>query len=270
MKELVKHAAAKTGMGPLLYRLYGWFRHLSPRRILSNRRIRRQGAPDGLPIPPDHLIFLTSATRGVEWFLRSGRAAADSIREVMERIGHPVEELDQILDFGCGCGRVLRNWHDLDGPKLKGCDYNLRSVQWVSTNLSFVDVTANDLRPPLPYDSGRFDLVYALSVMTHLTESLQQAWIQELHRVIRPRGFLIITTHGDGHAAELTTPEQDRYLEGNLVVRDDPFAGTNICAAYHPEPYVRNVLARNFDVVAFYPEGAVGNPHQDLYLLRKQ
>ena len=44
--------------------------------------------------------------------------------------------------------------------------------------------------------------------------------------------------------------------------------GQNNCAAFHPETYVRNVLPRDFDVVDFVPQGALGNPKQDAWLLR--
>ena len=42
-----------------------------------------------------------------------------------------------------------------------------------------------------------------------------------------------------------------------------------MCGAYHPEIYVRERLARGFQVVEFVPEGAAGNPYQDAYLLRR-
>ncbi len=268
--ERAKRVAIRTGAGPALYRLYSWLKNLSTGQVLANRRIRREGAPDGLPIPPAHLIFLVAATRNVEWFLRSGSAAADSIRAVMAEAGTPLEELDRILDFGCGCGRVLRHWEGLDGPAVEGCDYNPKLVRWITANLSFAEATTNRLQPPLPYDADRFDLVYALSVFTHLDESLHHTWMSELRRVVRPGGFLIITTHGDRHAADLSPEERERYDRGSLVVRNNPFVGTNMCAAYHPERYVREVLAGDMDVLAFRPEGAAGNPHQDLWLLRNR
>lgn len=152
---------------------------------------------------------------------------------------------------------------------MHGCDYNRALVRWTSENLPFANVTTNEIAPPLPYGPDSFELVYALSVFTHLTESLQHEWMEELHRVIRDLGYLIISTHGDRHATNLTSLEKDRYHAGQLVVRDDLFVGSNICAAYHPEQYVREELSRGFEVVAFLPEGAKGNPRQDLYLLQK-
>lgn len=266
--EWLERMAGRTGVGPVLYRIYSWLRNLSVRQALTNRRIRREGAPDGLPIPPAHLIFLVSGTRNVEWFLRSGRAAADSIRNVTDQNGVRLPEMDRILDFGCGCGRVLRYWKDLDGPAVEGCDSNPKLIRWVSAKLPFADAKTNSIHPPLPYEDDRFDMLYALSVFTHLDASLQHPWMQELQRVVRPRGYLIITTHGDRHAGALNGKERERYDEGHLVVRGLPFVGTNMCAAYHPERYVHQVLAQEMDVVAFEPEGAAGNPHQDLYLLR--
>ena len=66
-----------------------------------------------------------------------------------------------------------------------------------------------------------------------------------------------------------TADERSRFESGGLVVRWESVAGTNLCSAFHPEAYARGPLAVGFDVVAFEREGARGNPHQDLVLLRK-
>ena len=47
------------------------------------------------------------------------------------------------------------------------------------------------------------------------------------------------------------------------------FLGENLCITYHPEAAMRALFATGFEVVAFLPEGAKGNPSQDLWLLRK-
>jgi SAM-dependent methyltransferase len=233
-----------------------------------NARYWRRGAPDGLPLPPARLIGLVTGTPDVEWFLLGGERAAESIRAALARNGIDPARLHAILDFGCGLGRVLRHLKDLPAER-HGADLNPRLIAWCQRRLGVGRFVVNGLRPPLPYPDGRFDLVYALSVFTHLPEDLQRPWIEELARVLAPGGHLLITTHGARYREELTPDERRRFDAGALVLRNDDAAGLNVCGAYHPEAYVRGTLARGLEVVDFVPEGARGNPHQDLYLIGK-
>ena len=63
--------------------------------------------------------------------------------------------------------------------------------------------------------------------------------------------------------------QRERFERGELVVRWAEIAGTNLCSAYHPERYLRETFADGFELVELVPEGALGNPTQDLVLLRK-
>jgi SAM-dependent methyltransferase len=127
----------------------------------------------------------------------------------------------------------------------------------------------NASKPPLSFESAQFGLVYALSVFTHLPADLQDLWMNELRRVLRPGGYLVFTTHGSHYLPQLEEHERKRFLAGQVVVRSNDRPGSNYCGAYHPETYVRQHLARGFAVVDFVPEGAIGNPRQDLWLLRR-
>jgi glycosyltransferase involved in cell wall biosynthesis/SAM-dependent methyltransferase len=241
-----------------------------PRTVLSNARYRRRGAPDGLPVPPADLVFLVAGTTSISWFLQGGALAAETIREAMARRGVAIEELGAILDFGCGCGRVLRHWNDLPRGRVFGTDYSPKLIEWCRQNLPFADVGTNHLEPPLAYGDSSFDLVYAFSVLTHLTHELQVPWLRELSRIIRPGGHLLISTHGEAYAARLSPDESKRFAAGELVVKNNLNApGSNTCAAYHPFAYVRDRLASGLELVEFVPTGARGNPRQDLYVLRK-
>ncbi len=239
----------------------------SARFLRPNLRYWREGAPDGLPIPPLSLRMLVAASPDIGWFLDSGRRGAESVRDTLLRNGRDVARCRAILDFGCGCGRVTRHWSGLPG-EVHGTDMNARLVEWCRRRLAFGRFARNGMAPPLEYESGRFDLVYALSVFTHLTEALQHAWITELYRVIRPGGCLLLTTHGRKYVSELAPEEALRFSAGELVVRDGP-TGSNLCGSYHPEEWVRARLAGPFEVLDFVPEGALGNPHQDVWFFRR-
>ena len=228
--------------------------------------LRPAGAPkvDGPPLPPRRLMVRVAGTADADWFLRSGRAAYDAIVDHV-----PADELGDVLDFGCGCGRVTRYWDRFTGA-VAGSDVNAHAVDWCRENLPFASFERNDLAPPLGFADDRFDLVYALSVFTHLTDELQLAWRDELRRVLRPGGLLLLTTHGRSYVSRLEAGERARFERGELVVRWGDVAGTNLCSAYHPERYLRDTFAAGFTVVTLEREGARGNPTQDLVLLRKE
>jgi SAM-dependent methyltransferase len=234
----------------------------------ANRPYLTNGAPDGLAIPPVSLRILVAASPEIWWFLESGRRGAESIRGVLERNGVSLEHSMPLLDFGCGCGRVLRHFATLRDA-VHGTDLNPRLVTWCRRHLPFGHFETNALKPPLTFEDSRFGLVYALSVFTHLPEELQDAWMQELRRLLRPGGYLVLTTHGMRSVAELGPEDRKRFAAGQFVLRRDDRPGSNVCGAYHPESYVREHLARGFTVVDFVPEGASGNPWQDLWLLQR-
>jgi SAM-dependent methyltransferase len=217
------------------------------------------------PLPDPRLIYSVCGTEESSWYLESGTFAAQEIRGALERSGARMEKLRRILDFGCGSARILRHWRTLRGPALYGTDYNPELVAWCDANLPFARFSVNTLDGPLSYRSRTFDLVYAFSVFTHLTEAQQRHWIDELGRILRPGGYLYLTTHGEFYLPHVPADQRDHFRRGGLVVTGGELAGTNVCAAFHPEPYVLNVLAPAFRCLEFAP----GRYPQDAYLLQK-
>ena len=239
--------------------------------VLAARSHSTNGRADGLAVPPARLrVQIGPLHADDRFFLESGARNADLIRELLAGAGTHVEDADALLDWGCGCGRVLRHWSDLTSTAVHGCDIDERMIDWCANNLPFASVRVTELEPPLPYDAETFGLVYAFSVFTHLSEELQHAWIADCARILAPGGFLLLSTLGEHYASRdrLTADEKGRFDAGELVVLYERSAGTSLCSAYAPPRWVHETLASGFEVAAFRAAGDDGK--HDIHLLRKR
>ncbi len=239
--------------------------------LAATRGSATRGAEtDGLPLPPARLRAQIGPSHAdARVFLESGRVQAELIRDLLHESGTSLEDLDAILDWGCGCGRLLRHWSGLGRTHVFGCDLNPKMVEWCRRNLPFAEVAVTGLKPPLPYEDSSLDLMYAFSVFTHLAENLQREWMRECLRVLKPGGFLLMSTMGEYYLSRqrLSESEQQAFRRGELVVLYERSAGTSLCSAYHPPDYVHQRLANGFELVEFRP-AADGGPH-DIHFLRK-
>jgi SAM-dependent methyltransferase len=260
--------------------LKAFFREHTPKLIwnamrsgqdrLKNEIVRVRYRSNNVPVPPLRIIELVAGTRDVEWYVSSGARAADCVRQTLQQSQINLEHSRRILDFGCGCGRVLYHLQALArASEIYGCDYNPILVAWAHKCVPLAKVQINALAPPLPYESGSFDLVYAFSTFTHWTVELQKEWIAELTRVLRPNGLLIFTTHGDYYRSVLLPDDREKFDCGQPIVLQPGSTGANTCAAFHPFAFVRDELLKNLTLLNFLPRAALGNPHQDVYLARK-
>ena len=239
--------------------------------LAATRGTATRGAKtDGLPLPPARLRAQIGPSHAdARVFLESGRLHAELIRDLLRENGRSVEDLDAILDWGCGCGRVLRHWSGLGRTHVFGCDINPKMIQWSRDNLPFAEVAVTDLAPPLPYGNSSLDLMYAFSVFTHLAEKLQHDWMRECVRVLKPGGLLLMSTMGEYYLSRqrLSEAEQEAFRRGELVVLYQRSAGSSLCSAYHPPDYVHERLAKEFELAAFRP--AADDGRHDIHLLRK-
>lgn len=261
-RQALKGLVQRLGLLGVAFRVQEWLKSIE----LSFRRSEPLSADDGLPVPPARLIVLVGGDTNARAFLLGGQDIAQTIRGMLTANGADVAQMKSILDFGCGCGRVMRQWHSLsDRVALHGTDYSRAAIQWCRRNLPFATFGINRLEPPLDYATNSMDLVYAFSVFTHLSAKLQLAWISELARILAPGGYLFITVHGENFRANLTSEEQSMFDSGELVVRHAGMAGSNLCAAFHPQRYVREVLAEHLRVIDYAPARLA----QDAILLQK-
>jgi SAM-dependent methyltransferase len=223
-------------------------------------------APDGLPLPPPEMMALTTGGYDPRSFYESGLEVAENAREVLAANHLSLGTFESLLDFGCGCGRVLRHWKNVDGER-RGADYNPYMLDWCEKNLTFAlsfERTYNGRR--LAYDDESFDFIFAFSVFTHLQQEDHDFWLQELRRVLSPTGVLLLTVHGSHYVDSLGPQERERMDAGELVIVNPEFSGSSGCAVYHSERYIREKLVTGFTLMDLAPGAMRG---QDGVLLQK-
>jgi SAM-dependent methyltransferase len=159
----------------------------------------RSSARAELPLPPRALASRVFSIEG--WsdpdlaYLELG---AQTKRQIVRLLPEAWSwEGRRVLDFGSGAGRTLRHFaEEAELAELWGCDVDRPSIDWMQTNLCPPFHTwASTHNPPLGLEHGTFDLIYAVSVFTHLTDNSTQ-WLLELHRMLKPDGLLIATFMG--------------------------------------------------------------------------
>ncbi len=235
----------------------------------KNARLRKRGWIDGLPLPPLNLIYLTSAYYDLEKYCTGGLADSQDIANLLKKNGYDISTFSTILDFGCGCGRVVRYWKSLDHIKIYGVDINQKCIAWCSKCLDFARFKKNNMMPPLDFADGMFDCIYAISVFTHLDEDVQLYWMKEFKRLLKKNGVLILTVRtslGDLHP--ISPEEEKQFLAGNLLTQYRKYMGTNFCNIFHPLIYIQKKLSKGFTILDTKQSGTAGF-RQNIILLQK-
>lgn len=215
----------------------------------KNRKVNREFKNNnpGVKLPPDYLIYESFQIHYKKYFTDS----IDTANWVAGHIGKHIElKGKNILDWGCGPGRVIRHLPTVIGNDCKyyGTDYNAQSISWCNENLPGIQFNANLLEASLPYSDNFFDAIYGISIFTHLSEQAHFDWYNELYRILKPGGILFLTTQGDVFRVKLIPEELQKYDTGELVVRGKVKEGHRTFSAFHPTKFM-NFLFGNAEVV---------------------
>ena len=247
--------------------------------FLHGRSENRSGGPEAEnpseirfkgPIPPRALRKRVHGHTQLFSFELVGAAISKNILDAV-RPRMSLDASSRVLDFGCGCGRVLVYFKKAAGCEMTGSDIDAEAIAWCKNNLKdFGNFIHNNTIPPLPIADSSFDFVYSISVFTHLPKQMQFQWLKELQRVTKPGGFLLLTTRGT-EQVPLNWIQRLRYrLTGFVYVAGGKTPGLPdfYRNAFHAESYIRRTWGAIFQIVEFTPRAI--NGEQDLVLCRKK
>jgi SAM-dependent methyltransferase len=161
----------------------------------------------------------------------------------------------RVMDFGCGAGRTLRHFMDeADRAELWGVDVDAASIDLLrETVCPPLHVMRSERVPPLALEARSFDLIWSISVFTHLTDN-SLPWLLELHRLLKPGGLLIATYMGRWVSELLAGEPWDEDRIGMNVLRHDHPASDGAPLVLISDWWLREHWGRAFEVVEIAPQ----------------
>jgi SAM-dependent methyltransferase len=153
------------------------------------------------PVPPPQL-WENYGSDAAE-YLGGGQQDVDTMLRILGT--EVAAELGTVLDLGCAAGRMLRHLPRHRESEYWGVDISAAHIRWCQEHLQALNFATITTAPHLPFADDYFDLVYAASVFTHISD-LADAWLLEVRRVLKPGGRAYLTLHDLKSFELLVTP----------------------------------------------------------------
>lgn len=240
--------------------------------------------------PPEQLQVDTTGLGGAAALAQAAAFYADLI-DTAERLGHPLGEESQILDFGSGWGRITRFFlRDTRRDNIIGLEVDPGFVDISNRLFGGANFQVCNPQPPTPFANGSFDVVSAYSVFSHLSEETSRQWVTEFARLLKPGGLFIFTTRNEAfldtcrqlslmgnlnHHQSILAGMFDNWEDARWKFRSGEFLHRGLGgggvrdASYYgesfiPRAYIEREYGKDFEIVFASGETAQGPSRRDL------
>jgi SAM-dependent methyltransferase len=235
------------------------------------------------PIPPMQNRVRVGNHYRIDTFMKGGRRCFEPLKAaILSYQDSPIKDL-RILDFGAGCGRSIQFFYP-ELAELWATDVDASAIDFLRRTYPKINADTNEYDPPTRYASDSFDVVYSVSIWTHLPLDKQIPWLEEIHRILKPQGLALITVLGNeslakesfnqsykiGLTPEKLTEEGTVYVEYPTELKSKVLPGIeqSYGVTYHAANYIRKVWGRKFEVLDI--QTRVIDDLQDLVVLKKK
>lgn len=203
-------------------------------------------------------------------YLADGWRTLSELMLLLEAVDQPLLKTPRVLEFASGHGRFTRHLVKALGAKRVVVSDVVPSAVEFARSTFGVDGFLSASAPEEVQWPGRYDLVFVLSLFSHLPRSTWSRWLKVLYEAVAPGGLLVFSTHG------LKAAEFDHVtLEGDGFF----FAASSESNAIDAQEYGTTFTAPEF-VLARIAETMGADKlvhtvpvqfwnHQDAYVLRK-
>lgn len=169
--------------------------------------------------PKDLMLYVGSDTQ--EDFVKVGEDYFDIF------LDYGLKPRNVVLDIGCGCGRIARQFVGFSRNQYYGFDISEECIRWCQQNfpknfyftLDYIKSEfyrtegVNNYELTFPYISESIDFVHGMSVFTHILKPGVERYIKEIYRVLKSGGIAITTWFlGDLIQDERKTQYPKKYV----------------------------------------------------------
>ena len=200
-------------------------------------------------------------------YFEKGKESAVDILDLL-KAHHSLENVN-LLEWGCGPVRILRHVPEIlsgERSKVFGSDYNPKTIDWDKKSFDNISFSKNDLLPPLEYDNDFFNIIFCISVFTHLDEGTELKWFDEIIRVLKPGGIFLLSIHGESSKDRLSEDEKKIFDEKGCVIRSNVTEGKRSFTSYNSESFMRERMLKDVEILEFIPGK---KNEQDIWIVRK-
>lgn len=232
-------------------------------------------------LPNQELLYRSTGTRDGKSFYQSGKQSVADIKVALETSNKNLSDFKKVLDFGCGCGRILQELQRHISPDfLYATDIDEEAINWDKEHFQKIHFSVNQPTPPTEFQDNFFDLVFSHSTFTHMDETYQDKWLRELQRITHSGSYLVLSIHGEyafkyleldwyKHNQNPSLMRNQLEEKGILFVTDDEWQNSSFPDFYHTTfhaPwYIEEHWSNFFNIKAHLPRAALN--YQDLLVL---
>jgi SAM-dependent methyltransferase len=222
--------------------------------------------------------FMLTSTNpaAVHEYRRTAEEFVGQLDRSLKEAGRDWDTVGSVLEIGCGYGRIVRALRNtVPTNRIHVSDVIDGGARFTASEFGATQIPAE----PGPEWDERFDLIYLLSVYSHLPRPAVADHLRRMQSLLAPGGVLVFTTHGRDSANILEVYNQywleaDRVLGGlsdaGYYFERYPYYYDEYGMTFFTREAMESLVAESapaLELVGCHLNDVAG--HQDMYVWRK-
>jgi SAM-dependent methyltransferase len=142
------------------------------------------------------------AANPIREYLADGWRTLSELMVILESVDRPLARSRSMLEFASGFGRFTRHLARVLPGRVTCSDLQPGSMEFAREQFGVKGFYSGTEPASLRFP-GEYDVVFVLSMFTHLPPRRWAAWLEALFAAVSPGGVLVFSVHNEAHGGEL-------------------------------------------------------------------